>query len=272
MDISNSKTPILPRDSETFAFNDWQIYYNKSHILKSICPQDGKCTLEDANCCERCKFDHSLQLPHLPDMVFPKNILTVTYKTGIRLEFNALDALKCVESCKKGPQVACAEEWQESRPQNLLSEKVKPFDWTFSSDYQGTVGEGFVVEPTDIKLDIFKLMKKEAILFYHDLTLFEDELHDHGIASCSVKIRVMPSGFFILLRFFLRVDDVLIRINDTRFHYEIGNNFILKEFTSKEARVEKLQHVPPSLFVTPSEIEKHLPVSIKTTHKIIFPN
>lgn len=121
-------------------------------------------------------------------MVFPKNILTVTFKTGIRLEFNALDALKCVENCKKGPQVACAEEWQESRPQTLLSEKVKPFDWTFSSDYQGTIGEGFVVEPTDLKLDIFKLMKKEAILFYHDLTLFEDELHDHGIASCSVKI------------------------------------------------------------------------------------
>lgn len=200
-------------------------------------------------------------------MVFPKNILTVTYKNGYRLEFNPLDALKCVESCKKGPQVACAEEWQESRPQNLLSEKVKPFDWTFSSDYQGTIGEGFVVEPTDVKLDIFKLMKKEAILFYHDLTLFEDELHDHGIASCSVKIvslirvmirwkenlifssfrfflqRVMPSGFFILLRFFLRVDDVLIRINDTRFHYEIENNFILKEYTSKEATVQKLQHV-----------------------------
>lgn len=53
----------------------------------------------------------------------------------------------------------------------------------------------------------------------------------------------MPSGFFLLLRFFLRVDDVLIRINDRRFHYEVENNFILKEFTSKEATVQKLQHV-----------------------------
>lgn len=133
------------------------------------------------------RFEYSLQLPHLPDMVFPKNILTVTFKNAYRLEFNALDALKCVESCKNGPQVACAEEWQESRPQSLLSEKVKPFDWTFSTDYQGTIGDAFVA-PTDLKLNIFKLMKKEEILFYHDLTLFEDELHDHGIASCSVKI------------------------------------------------------------------------------------
>ena len=50
----------------------------------------------------------------------------------------------------------------------------------------------------------------------------------------------MPSGFFILLRFFLRVDNVLIRINDTRFHYEIENNYVLKEYTSKEATVEHL--------------------------------
>lgn len=53
----------------------------------------------------------------------------------------------------------------------------------------------------------------------------------------------MPSGFFILLRYFLRIDNVMIRINDTRFHYEIEKNFILKEYTSKEAKVEALKHV-----------------------------
>lgn len=56
----------------------------------------------------------------------------------------------------------------------------------------------------------------------------------------------MPSGFFILLRYFLRIDNVMIRINDTRFHYEIENDYILKEYTSKEAKVEALKHV--SLF------------------------
>lgn len=53
----------------------------------------------------------------------------------------------------------------------------------------------------------------------------------------------MPSGFFILLRYFLRIDNVMIRINDTRFHYEIENDYILKEYTSKEAKVEALKHV-----------------------------
>lgn len=53
----------------------------------------------------------------------------------------------------------------------------------------------------------------------------------------------MPSGFFILLRYFLRIDNVMIRINDTRFHYEIENNYILKEYSSKEAKVDTLKHV-----------------------------
>jgi type 2A phosphatase activator TIP41 len=30
----------------------------------------------------------------------------------------------------------------------------------------------------------------------------------------------MPTSFFLLLRFFLRVDGVLIRINDTRLYHE----------------------------------------------------
>ena len=32
----------------------------------------------------------------------------------------------------------------------------------------------------------------------------------------------MASGFFILLRFFLRVDDVLVRIIDTRLHHRVS--------------------------------------------------
>lgn len=81
----------------------------------------------------------------------------------------------------------------------------------------------------------------------------------------------MPSGFFILLRYFLRIDNVLVRINDTRFHYALEHSaYILKEFTSKEAKVEQLAHVPRSVFTVPHEIEKHLPVLQKTHEKIFF--
>lgn len=47
---------------------------------------------------------------------------------------------------------------------------------------------GFELEETDERIDLEKLKRKDKILFYTDLTLFEDELHDNGIASLSVKM------------------------------------------------------------------------------------
>lgn len=206
-----------------------------------------------------------MELPHLPEMVFSQNKLVLTHKNGAKIEFNPLDALSKVRNAGASIQVACADEWRSTRSDANGMKEIKPFDWSFSTDYQGTFNDKIRCEDTDAKLDIFKLMQKEQILFYQDLTLFEDELHDHGIAACSVKIvsieycrfkleekshdilylfqRVMPSGFFILLSYFLRVDGVLIRMNGTRFHYETGNDYMLKEYTSREAKFENLKHV-----------------------------
>lgn len=69
-----------------------------------------------------------------------------------------------------------------------MEEKFKPFDWTFTSTYQGTMNDKVRTECTDQTLNKFKLMQRENIMFYHDLTLFEDELHDHGISVMSVRI------------------------------------------------------------------------------------
>lgn len=253
----------LPVDSETHTYDDWTIAYTKSHILKSVCVNDNACVRGDPACCELCVYNFTVDLPHLPDMVFHKNVLTICHKGGARLEFNPMDALKLVRNEKLDLKVACSDEWKESRPAADTQEKVKPFDWSFTTEYKGTVNERVRVESTDQKIDMFKLMKREPIYFYHDLTLFEDELHDHGISVLSVKVRVMPSGFYVLLRFFLRVDHVLIRINDTRFHYEKGNDYILREYTHRQAKVEQLKHVPPALFTSPNEIAEQLPVISK---------
>lgn len=69
-----------------------------------------------------------------------------------------------------------------------LGQKIKPFDWTFSSDYKGTIKGPVKILPTDERIDIEKLKVKEKILFYQDLMLYEDELHDNGISSCTIKI------------------------------------------------------------------------------------
>lgn len=121
-------------------------------------------------------------------MVFHKNTLTLEHENGAKISFTPLEALKKVRNEKLDIKVSCSEEWQESRSKDNTKEKLKPFDWTFSTDYQGTLNDKVQVEPTDMKIDRFKLMVKEQILFYNDLTLFEDELHDNGTSVSSVKV------------------------------------------------------------------------------------
>lgn len=72
-----------------------------------------------------------------------------------------------------------------------MEEKIKPFDWTFSTEYKGTFSDHFKYEITNERIDLERLKQKEKILFYQDFTLYEDELHDNGVASCSVKIVII---------------------------------------------------------------------------------
>jgi type 2A phosphatase activator TIP41 len=93
-------------------------------------------------------------------MVFHKNSLIFEHKNGAVLSFFPIDALKRVRNEKLDIQVSCSEEWKESRPADKTGEKLKPFDWTFSTDYQGTANDKLTREKTDLKIDKFKLMVK----------------------------------------------------------------------------------------------------------------
>ncbi|XP_010565680.1 PREDICTED: TIP41-like protein isoform X2 [Haliaeetus leucocephalus] len=216
-----------------------------------------------------------LHMPSLPEMMFGDNILRIQHDRGFGIEFNATDALKCVNNCQGMIKVACAEEWQESRSETEhTKEVVKPYDWTYTTDYKGTLlGDTarLKVVPTTEHINTEKLKAREQIMFFEEVLLFEDELHDHGVSSLSVKIRVMPSSFFVLLRFFLRVDGVLIRMNDTRLHHEADKAYMLREYTSRESKISSLKHVPPSLFTEPNEISQYLPVKETICEKLEFP-
>lgn len=50
----------------------------------------------------------------------------------------------------------------------------------------------------------------------------------------------MPQRFFILARFWLRVDSVILRINDTRVFHEFGSDHIVREVTRRESSFERL--------------------------------
>ena len=78
---------------------------------------------------------------------------------------------------------------------------------TYQTKYKGSVSDSFsVIDDPNAKINIEKLKLREAIHYYRDIRFLDDELDDNGASSTGLKIRVMPSCFFILLRHYLRVD------------------------------------------------------------------
>ncbi|XP_010784377.1 TIP41-like protein [Notothenia coriiceps] len=81
----------------------------------------------------------------------------------------------------------------------------------------------------------------------------------------------MPTSFFLLLRFFLRVDGVLIRINDTRLYHEAGASYMLREFSTRESKIADLKNVPAALYTDPNEIAQHLTLKLTDCEKLELP-
>ena len=93
---------------ESFDYPPWTLKTVKHHILPSKSATSSPCNPHHA-------AYHELSIPHLPDMVFPDNILRIELSNGSGIEFNALDALKLVNDKEDLVKVAVAEAWKESR-------------------------------------------------------------------------------------------------------------------------------------------------------------
>jgi len=215
-----------------------------------------------------------------------------------RHQFNTMDAMRLMGAAEDAGnsdiRVAAAEVWQASRAGLGLpkeKQKLHDFNWTFTTNYQGSLKRwredtlvpidtedaeegGFLRSEANSpeKLNMAKLMRKEQILFYDQLCLYEDELSDNGISNCNIKIRVMPSGFFILLRYFLRVDHVMAKVCDTRIHFEVGNPFFLRQYQVREEFFKNLGHLSPQTFGDMDVLYNHLPVKSEATQKIYLQN
>lgn len=255
---------------EAYEIELWNITASTSHILASQCSEAPDCQKPEAEC-HFCCYSSRLTLPHLPEMVFPGNVLKLTHAGGYSLEFNALEALSSVIIGEMPLHIPISEVWKSSRLNTGFTEShIHPFDWTYTTQYSGTLSGDRIVEKTSLEIDLEKLKQRETIHFYKEMILYEDELHDNGIAKLTVKIRVMSSGFFILARFFLRVDNLLVRMNDTRLHHEFKNNYILRETSTRQADVKDL-NMPQSMLVDEEpSLATLLPIVKSETCKLVF--
>lgn len=95
--------------------------------------------------------------------------------------------------------------------------------------------------PTTTPIPLELLKRPDPILFFDELVLYEDEMADNGITMLSAKVRVMPDRLLLLVRFFLRLDGVLIRLRDTRVFVEFATGQVLREYTAREAPYEEVR-------------------------------
>lgn len=225
------------REKPSISVGDWSIYTQKGSIP----------LLDELDRLNATRFDFPL-----PEMIFTHNLVRVVHDTsGACVEFNTLDALDSLDP-ESSLKVSYHQEWLSTRPRARDSgaaagagdsaggaggrelESVKPYDWTYTTKYRGTVTGG-EFGATDERIPLEKLTRPDPILFYDEAVLFEDELGDNGILMFLTKIRVMPLCLLLLCRLFLRVDDVAVRVRDTRLYVDFDNGTVLREHKVQEA-------------------------------------
>jgi type 2A phosphatase activator TIP41 len=153
---------------------------------------------------------------------------------------------------------------------------TKPYDWTYTTVYPGhfPAQNSYSFAPADASnsrhvIPIAELTRQDPILFYAEIPLYEDELHDNGMSQVTIRVvrphfccslfrdiqyslaqRVMPTSFFLLSRFTLRVDNVLFRTYDTRIYHSFTSSppLIVRETTGWEAPYNDIKRVRVSPF------------------------
>lgn len=181
----------------------------------------------------------------LPEMVFPIAHVAIE-GNGIWLSWDATDALKTWAECHRMIAVNSSDSYQGV---NVLksSDAVNwdkrrkhagavgsasdsfHYDWSYSTPYIGTTEGGAWEEMDDSGMRMELLTDQSVpILYFDDVVLFEDDLHDNGQAILSVKLRVMPTCAYVLERLYVRVDNVIIRLRETR---------VLIDFFGRKAKI-----------------------------------
>ncbi|KAI8966345.1 TIP41-domain-containing protein [Daldinia sp. FL1419] len=224
-------------------------------------------------------LERDLGIP-VPEMIFGDNLVAVRHApSGWAIEFNARDALDAVDKTDRNMlQVAYAKSWSASREQTSagIKDVVRPYDWSYSTTYRGTVippssrdvpptgaadddgsneaskgpmqqepsekqTDRFSFAPSHNPIPIELLKRRDPILFFDEVMLYESELDDNGISVLSVKVRVHERRMLLLARLFMRLDNVVVRIRDTRIYVDFAAEEVTREYTAKELGFEDVK-------------------------------
>ncbi|KAJ0388574.1 hypothetical protein P43SY_010464 [Pythium insidiosum] len=84
----------------------------------------------------------------------------------------------------------------------------------------------------------------------------------------------MPSGFYVLARYWMRLDHVVVRLHETRVHHLFGRDYMIREYTRKEEQFETLfaNGHPRGManYTNIDTYQQHLPVRETAVEKVFI--
>ena len=147
--MASNKVAIQEPINESLEYGAWRFSSQKCHILNSKCTNQTQCqSVPEATpeiekrklYCDHCTFLKLLELPELPEMCFPQSYLVVEHCTGVKISFSAFDALQLVDAHNDKMKVQMADKWKAERSNTEgVGQVVHPFDWTYTTEYSGTI-------------------------------------------------------------------------------------------------------------------------------------
>jgi type 2A phosphatase activator TIP41 len=85
----------------------------------------------------------------------------------------------------------------------------------------------------------------------------------------------MPARLLLLSRFFMRLDDVIFRIRDTRVFVEFATGEVIREYTAREEKYEIVRRAIAgtkedvlAAMRDPNRLVQYLPVVSKSLEKV----
>ncbi|KAJ3894198.1 type 2A phosphatase activator TIP41 [Lentinula edodes] len=246
-DLSTGSDGGLPLPEMTFGSNslkmewrttEWIYEFDTLHALLGVKkgqlePGDGGVKVGYAEEWLKSRTGPSPLLP-MPKTV-PTKPYDWTYTTTYCGHSPSYPSVTSVDTTPSATSSAASSVTASHSPRNTSPSQWVPFDSNHPSH-------------TKHQIPLAELTRPDPILFYAEVPLFEDELHDNGSSALIVRIRVMPTCIFILSRFTLRVDGVLFRTFDTRIYSSLENDegtIVIRETTGWEAPYDVVKNRLP---------------------------
>ena len=162
----------------------------------------------------------------LPGIIFGNNFLHIKHSSSFSLSFLITDCLKGIPLTQSKYTVKAAKTWKPAA--GISASSNADYDWSYFSQYEGTLCNSFEIVDSKEGIDLELLRKKDPFLMYRSFLLFEDELADCGNVSYSVKVRVMPTFWFVLAESQCRIDFVCEERREIRYFHLFGTDCVVK--------------------------------------------